>query len=158
MSSSTPPNEHTTQQQRHCGANDGIPAPPLHRVSTRQPYWEAVRGAMSVHGVMVEGSAYMVRGMKMKMVWLSAFYLWFTLLIMIDCSMSPAQCYLVSSLGCTPSTSLPERVLCESRDAFYLSKIRVPNLGVCMLDSSFVSIMDEFVLMVAWVNNDCMSS
>ena len=157
MSSSTPPNEHPTQQQRHCGANDGIPVPPLRRVSTGQPYWEAVQGAKSVHRVMVEGSAYMVRGMKMKMIWWSAFYLWFILLIMIDCSMSPVQCILVSSLGCSPSTSLPKRVLCESLDAFCLCKIRVPNLGVCMLDSSFVSIMDKFILMMAWVNSDCMS-
>ena len=68
---------------------------------------------------------------------------------MIDCSMSPAQCILVCSLGCSPSTGLPKRVLFESLDAFCLCKIRVPNLGVCMLDSSFVSIMDECILMMA---------
>ena len=83
--------------------NYGVPVPSLRRASTGQSYWEAVQSVKSVHGAMVEGSAYMVRGMKMKTVWWSVFYLWFTLLIMIDCSMSPAQCILVSSFGYSPS-------------------------------------------------------
>ena len=67
---------------------------------------------------------------------------------MIDCSMSPAQSIFVSSFGCNPSTSLPNRVLCVFGCAL-LGKIRVLNLCVCILDSSFVSMRGEFILMMA---------
>ena len=37
-------------------------------------------------------------------------YLWFNVLIMVDCNMSPARCIIVSSFGCSPSTILPKRI------------------------------------------------
>ena len=49
-------------------------------------------------------------------------YLWFTVLIMVDCNVSPARYIIVSSFGCSPSTILPN-VFSVSLDALCLCKM-----------------------------------